>query len=93
MIALGFSEVLGVHRTDNHDTIAATRAKGVARLGTITRARLLWMTRVSFEPEPTEPKSGAEGSAAAPGGSAAAPGGTTAAPLVQFAPGQEHRVV
>lgn len=52
VLAHGFSEVLGVHRTDNYDTIAATRAKGVARLGTITRARLLWHTRFAFESEP-----------------------------------------
>lgn len=64
MEAEGFHEVLGVHRTDNHDTIAATRAKGVARLGTITRSRLLWITRVSFEPESPEPSPNREGSTA-----------------------------
>jgi hypothetical protein len=49
----GFTEVLGVHRTDNHDTIAATRAKGVTRVGTVTRWRLFTITRFSFEPEPS----------------------------------------
>ena len=51
MVGLGFHEVLGVHRTDNHDTIAATRAKGVTRLGTITRWRLLTRTIFRFDPE------------------------------------------
>jgi len=51
MLGEGFNEVLGVHRTDNHDTIAATRAKGVVRLGTITRSRLLWHKWFTFEPE------------------------------------------
>jgi hypothetical protein len=51
MVGLGFQEVLGVHRTDNYDTIAATRAKGVTRLGTITRWRLLTHTIFRFEPE------------------------------------------
>jgi hypothetical protein len=54
VLGLGFHEVLGVHRTDNHDTIAATRAKGVTRLGTITRWRLPWSTRYSFAPETAE---------------------------------------
>lgn len=40
--ACGIREVLGVHRTDNHDTIAAARKKGIPRLGTITRYRVLW---------------------------------------------------
>jgi hypothetical protein len=39
---LGISEVLGIHRTDNHDTIAAARKKGIPRVGTITRYRMLW---------------------------------------------------
>jgi hypothetical protein len=52
VLGAGFHEVLGVHRTDNYDTIAATRAKGVARLGTITRWRLLAHSVFRFEPEP-----------------------------------------
>lgn len=64
VLSCGFNEVLGVHRTDNHDTIAATRAKGVTRMGTITRWRLFTTTRFSFEPEPgampaVEPLAGA----------------------------------
>jgi len=51
VLGAGFHEVLGVHRTDNYDTIAATRAKGVTRLGTITRWRLLAHTIFRFEPE------------------------------------------
>jgi GNAT superfamily N-acetyltransferase len=54
MEAEGYTDVLGVHRTDNHDTIAATRAKGVIRLGTVTRSRVLWITHVSFEPSPPD---------------------------------------
>jgi len=65
LIAQGFNEVLGVHRTDNHDTIAATRAKGVTRLGTVTRWRLLSVTRFSYEPE-TEAAAGVEWPASAP---------------------------
>lgn len=78
MVAQGFTEVLGVHRTDNHDTIAATRAKGVARLGTITRSRMLWISRVSFEPEPPA-RTGAERGATVP--------------LAELTSGQEPRVV
>jgi hypothetical protein len=48
VVGQGFREVLGIHRTDNHDTVAAARAKGVTRLGTITRSRLLWTTRYSY---------------------------------------------
>lgn len=40
--ACGVREVLGIHRTDNYDTIEATRRKGIERLGTITRYRVLW---------------------------------------------------
>ena len=29
VVGQGFREVLGIHRTDNHDTVAAARAKGV----------------------------------------------------------------
>jgi hypothetical protein len=61
VVGAGFREVLGVHRTDNYDTIAATRAKGVTRLGTITRWRLLRSTRFSFAPE-TSALVGDEGS-------------------------------
>lgn len=50
VVGQGFREVLGIHRTDNHDTVAAARAKGVTRLGTITRSRLLWNTWYSYDP-------------------------------------------
>jgi hypothetical protein len=65
VLSCGFTEVLGVHRTDNHDTIAATRAKGVTRLGTVTRWRLPWSTRFAFEPE-RAPAPRLEGLAGAP---------------------------
>jgi hypothetical protein len=42
LIAHGFREVLGVHRTDNHDTITAVARKGIPTLGTVTRTRTLW---------------------------------------------------
>jgi len=51
VVGLGYHEVLGVHRRDNHETIAATRAKGVIRLGTITRWRVFRDTRFSFTPD------------------------------------------
>jgi hypothetical protein len=44
---LGIREVVGIHRTDNHDTIAAARKKGIPRVGMIVRYRLLW--HVSFD--------------------------------------------
>jgi len=47
---LGFREVLGIHRTDNDDTIAAARAKGIPRIGTVTRRCLLWRITFSYEP-------------------------------------------
>jgi hypothetical protein len=40
--ACGVREVLGIHRTDNRDTIEATRRKGIPRLGTVFRYRVLW---------------------------------------------------
>jgi hypothetical protein len=60
IVGEGFTEVLGVHRTDNHDTIAATRAKGVVRLGTVTRTRVVWHTSFSFEPD-APPPAGTDG--------------------------------
>jgi GNAT superfamily N-acetyltransferase len=50
LVERGYREVLGIHRTDNQDTIAAVRAKRIPTTGTITRRRRLW--RVSFEWEP-----------------------------------------
>ena len=72
VLVAGFHEVLGVHRTDNYDTIAATRAKGVIRVGTITRWRVLWSTRFSFAPD----------AAGLPGVE-----GPVASPIVQLADG------
>jgi acetyltransferase (GNAT) family protein len=46
----GFREVLGIHRTDNHDTIAAARAKGIPRIGTITRNCFLWKVWFDYTP-------------------------------------------
>lgn len=50
VVSQGFREVLGIHRTDNFDTIAAARAKGVTTLGTVTRSRLAWATWFSYAP-------------------------------------------
>ena len=53
--ARGFREVLGIHRTDNHDTIEAARAKGIPRIGVVVRHCLLWKTWFEYVPtaEPT----------------------------------------
>jgi len=48
----GFREVLGIHRVDNADTIAAARAKGIPRIGTITRTCLLWKSWFSYSAAP-----------------------------------------
>jgi hypothetical protein len=50
LTARGFSEVLGIHRVDNQDTIAAVRAKGIPRIGTIIRTRVLGRTSFTYEP-------------------------------------------
>ena len=51
LTARGYRQVLGIHRVDNHDTIAAARAKGVERLGVVTRWRLLDRSWCTFTPE------------------------------------------
>jgi hypothetical protein len=38
LLAAGFREVVGIHRTDNQDTIAATRAKDIVTIGRLNRA-------------------------------------------------------
>lgn len=48
--ARGFREVLGIHRTDNHDTIEAARAKGIPRIGAVVRNCLLWKTWFEYVP-------------------------------------------
>ena len=50
LLARGVREVVGIHRVDNHDTIAAVRAKGIARVGTVTRTRLLWKVWFDWSP-------------------------------------------
>jgi GNAT superfamily N-acetyltransferase len=42
LLASGVREVLGIHRTDNRDTIEVTRRKGIPRVGTVIRYRALW---------------------------------------------------
>jgi GNAT superfamily N-acetyltransferase len=57
--SLGITEVLGIHRTDNHDTIAAARKKGIPRLGTVTRYRALWHVWFDYV-DAEEPRTAAE---------------------------------
>jgi hypothetical protein len=40
LVTRGFREVVGIHRVDNDDTIAAAEAKGIPRFGTVTRRRV-----------------------------------------------------
>ncbi len=51
LTGLGYRQVLGIHRVDNHATIAAARAKGVERLGVVTRWCLLRRAWFTFAPE------------------------------------------
>jgi GNAT superfamily N-acetyltransferase len=50
LTAQGVREVLGIHRIDNQDTIAAARAKGIPRIGTVVRLRMLGRTSFVYEP-------------------------------------------
>jgi hypothetical protein len=52
LVAHGYREVLGIHRVDNHATIAATRAKGIPRLGVVSRFRLPGRVWFAFDPAP-----------------------------------------
>ena len=52
LVARGYREVLGVHRLDNDDTVAAVRAKGLERLGIVARFRLPWRVWFAFDPAP-----------------------------------------
>jgi hypothetical protein len=54
LVASGYREVVGIHRTDNNDTIAATRAKNIVTIGRLTRACLLSRTWYSYEPYVTD---------------------------------------
>jgi hypothetical protein len=42
LIERSFRQVVGVHQTDNQDTIAAARRKNILTLGTLTRWRVAW---------------------------------------------------
>lgn len=46
--ARGFTELLGVQRLDNADSIAALARSGFTRLGRLTRRRLPWGVSYSF---------------------------------------------
>jgi hypothetical protein len=45
----GFREVVGIHWTDNENTRAATRAKGIATIGMLTRVRRGRTTQFTYE--------------------------------------------
>lgn len=58
LMAAGIREVVGIHRTDNRDTIAATRAKSIVTIGRLTITRLgprLWYRYEAFMPETDAP--------------------------------------
>lgn len=58
LIAAGVHEVIGIHRTDNRDTIAATRAKNIVTIGRLAIIRLgprLWYRYEAFMPEVDPP--------------------------------------
>ena len=55
LVARGFREVVGIHRVDNGDTIAATEAKGIPRVGTVTRWCVPWQVWFTFEAAPSRP--------------------------------------
>jgi hypothetical protein len=57
LVARGFREVVGIHRVDNDDTIAAAEAKGIPRVGTITRWCVPWHVWFTFEAAPSRPTS------------------------------------
>lgn len=49
LIARGFREVVGIHSIDNENTIAATRAKGIATIGTLSCLRVAWKRWFAYE--------------------------------------------
>jgi GNAT superfamily N-acetyltransferase len=57
LVARGFREVVGIHRVDNDDTIAAAEAKGIPRVGTVTRWCVPWHVWFTFEAAPARPTS------------------------------------
>jgi hypothetical protein len=50
LILGGFREVVGLYRLDNNNTIAATRAKGISTVGTLTRTCVLGAVSYRYEP-------------------------------------------
>jgi hypothetical protein len=56
-VARGFREVVGIHRVDNRDTIAAAEAKGIPRIGIVTRWCLAWHVWFTFAAVPSRPTS------------------------------------
>ena len=50
LLARGVREIVGLHSTDNDNTIAATRAKGIATIGTLSCLRIGWMTWFTYQP-------------------------------------------
>ena len=64
----GFTEVVGIHRTDNEATRAATRAKAIATVGTLTRWCVLGRVRYTLS-APERARPGSTGPASPPRGS------------------------
>jgi hypothetical protein len=50
LLGLGYREVVGIHRTDNRDTIAATQAKNIVTIGRLTRTCVFSRTWFRYEP-------------------------------------------
>ena len=50
LLAAGYREVVGIHRTDNVATIAATRKKSIVTIGRLTRTCLALRVTYTYEP-------------------------------------------
>ena len=50
LLAQGYREVISIQRVDNHESIATTRARGIARLGVLERRTFFGRVRFRFEP-------------------------------------------
>lgn len=49
LAARGVRGLIGVQRSDNHESIGSSNARGIERLGVLTRTTVLGLTRVRFE--------------------------------------------
>jgi hypothetical protein len=53
VLAEGYRQVIGLHHADNADTVAATRAKGIPTVGTLTRYRVGPASWLTYSPRET----------------------------------------